>query len=776
MTTTPSNAPQTDIHTAADSSSTLSVTLGTTTVTFTEWLPSSAPLSGSIIAADTETTRIDKANPWMTPTIVLMQAYDGDRGVFIAPENVPAFMAAHRDSYFAFHSAAFDLRVINKTHERLGVPYDVYTLVDARQVIDTWILYKLIVLGKDGHAVPGRGQSTLAAALKACVGVDLPKEDIDEDGDDTRTSFAKYLRHRISDIAADALQYAAKDVLAAHALLVALMQRLEGLRENAHRCFGYVNQMHLDDCWQEYGPLTHDTQLRGAIVCDVMRSNGIHIDIDRREEKLRDLDQILNEHGEALMVAGIPVSTSGSIKAIQQRLEKIVANTPGLELHLTPGGKFSTKAEDLAEAAMHDEDGVLMKYVEYKAAEKLKSTYMSKMTGRLHPRFGILKVTGRTNCTGDLALQTIPKESGAKATTMTVRKCIVASPGHEFVMADFAQIELVVLAFAWKYQFQFGSRLHDVINSGNDVHRIIAGTVLGISPEDVTDDQRKGAKAISFGAPGRMGPQTLQKLAKNNYGKDLNIDEVKVALQAYHTAFPELTTFLDRHPERGDVDSGLEVAKHLRLTARAFDEGSGQRHRDQQDSDEPAVWIGWMLLKVLGDPAPQYKDGRPYEAEKVDYFWDTAQRLADILPGNNKKRQRLTEQLRRRQPSRELRSAVVNHFDKTPVISATGRIRAGARATASRNTIFQSVAADGGLLALWKLFRAGCRVVAFIHDEIVVEIPVGSDREAHAAEIARLMIEGMHEVIPGMLVKVEAFVSPSFSKAEAVLTKKYPAD
>ena len=75
MTTTPSNAPQTDIHTAADSSSPLSVTLGTTTVTFTEWLPSSAPLSGPIIAADTETTRIDKANPWMTPTIPHLPIY-----------------------------------------------------------------------------------------------------------------------------------------------------------------------------------------------------------------------------------------------------------------------------------------------------------------------------------------------------------------------------------------------------------------------------------------------------------------------------------------------------------------------------------------------------------------------------------------------------------------------------------------------------------------------------------------------------------------------------
>ena len=75
-------------------------------------------------------------------------------------------------------------------------------------------------------------------------------------------------------------------------------------------------------------------------------------------------------------------------------------------------------------------------------------------------------------------------------------------------------------------------------------------------------------------------------------------------------------------------------------------------------------------------------------------------------------------------------------------------------------------------MALWKLFRAGYRLVAFVHDEIIVEIPVGSDREAHVTEISRLMIEGMHEVIPGMNVKVEAFVSPSFSKSEKVLEKK----
>jgi hypothetical protein len=754
----------------------LPVTLGTTTVTFTEWLPGHAPLTGAVIAADTETTKIDREHAWLTPTLVLMQAYDGERGVFIAPENVPAFMAAHSTCYFAFHNAAFDLRVINKTHERAEIPYDIYTLVDSRQVIDTKILYQLLVLGTDGHAATGRKQSTLATCVAKCLGIELPKDDLDEDGDDIRTGFHKYVQLPIGEIADDALTYAAMDVLATHALLVELMRRLEQLRDSAPRCFGYVDGIHLADCWQEYGPLTHDTQLRGSIVCEEMRANGIHIDQERREQKLHDLDAILEEHGRVLMAAGIPIAGGGSAKAIQRRLEKIAAENPHLELALTPGGKFSTKAEDLAEAAGYDEGGVLLKYVERKAAEKLRNTYIEKMGGRLHPRFGILMRTGRTNCTGDLALQTIPKELNATEATMTVRKCIVASPGHEFIMADFSQIELVVLAFAWKYQFGFGTRLHDVINSGQDVHRTIAGTVLGVAPEHVTKDQRQAAKAISFGAPGRMGPQTLQKLAKTNYGKDLSIDEVEAALAAYHTAFPELTIFLDRHPERGDVDVGLELARYLRLTPRAVDEATGRRHHDRLGSDEPAGVFGGMLLKVLGRASPANRDGKPYDPETVTHLWTAAQKLADVISGNEKQRARLVDQLRRRQPSRELQRAVVSHFDKTPVMSATGRIRAGAKATASRNTIFQSVAADGGLLALWRLFRAGYRVVAFVHDEIVVEIPVGSDREAHAAEIARLMIEGMHEVIPGMLVKVEAFVSPSFSKAEAVFTKEYLAE
>jgi hypothetical protein len=169
------------------------VTLGTAAVTFTEWLPGDAPLAGAIIAADTETTLIDDANPWMTPTLVLMQAYDGERGVFIAPENVPTFMAAHSTFYFAFHNAPFDLKVIQRTHERAEIPYDIYTLVDNRQVIDTKILYQLVMLGTEGHAAIGKGQSTLATCVAKCLGIALPKDSRDDDGEDIRTGFGNYV-------------------------------------------------------------------------------------------------------------------------------------------------------------------------------------------------------------------------------------------------------------------------------------------------------------------------------------------------------------------------------------------------------------------------------------------------------------------------------------------------------------------------------------------------------------------------------------------------------
>jgi hypothetical protein len=89
------------------------------------------------------------------------------------------------------------------------------------------------------------------------------------------------------------------------------------------------------------------------------------------------------------------------------------------------------------------------------------------------------------------------------------------------------------------------------------------------------------------------------------------------------------------------------------------------------------------------------------------------------------------------------------------VLTATGRLRYGASYCPRHNTLFQGLAADGAKLALWKLWRAGYRMVNFLHDEVIVEVPTGDDLRQHAETIRRLMIEGMREVVPDVRIDVD---------------------
>ena len=89
------------------------------------------------------------------------------------------------------------------------------------------------------------------------------------------------------------------------------------------------------------------------------------------------------------------------------------------------------------------------------------------------------------------------------------------------------------------------------------------------------------------------------------------------------------------------------------------------------------------------------------------------------------------------------------------MFTPTGRLRANASYTARHNTIFQGLASDGAKLALWRVWRAGYRVVNFVHDQLLVEVPAGDDLQAHAERIAAGMVAGMAEVVPDVKIDVE---------------------
>src|SRR5262249_45427293 len=153
------------------------------------------------------------------------------------------------------------------------------------------------------------------------------------------------------------------------------------------------------------------------------------------------------------------------------------------------------KEEDLALLAgvspfFHD-------LVGFRHVEKLLA-YLNKMARpRVHARFGCLLETGRTSCGGGLNLQNLPREQSEDRASASIRGAFVPDPGEVFLDADYAQVELVVLAHVLSRQFGLGNGLEGLINGGQDVHRLIAAAVLEKPAAEVSKEERNSAKPIS---------------------------------------------------------------------------------------------------------------------------------------------------------------------------------------------------------------------------------------------------------------------------------------
>ena len=100
------------------------------------------------------------------------------------------------------------------------------------------------------------------------------------------------------------------------------------------------------------------------------------------------------------------------------------------------------------------------------------------------------------------------------------------------------------------------------------------------------------------------------------------------------------------------------------------------------------------------------------------------------------------------------------------VVTLTGRIRGGVSYSQCRNTPFQGLAADGAKLGLWRLIREGYRVIAFVHDEVLVELPDegGYVSRATVDRIAGILCTEMQSVLGDLPVDVEYALSTCWSK------------
>lgn len=97
------------------------------------------------------------------------------------------------------------------------------------------------------------------------------------------------------------------------------------------------------------------------------------------------------------------------------------------------------------------------------------------------------------------------------------------------------------------------------------------------------------------------------------------------------------------------------------------------------------------------------------------------------------------------------------------VFTETGRKRGDTSYCAEKNTPFQGLAADGAKLALYNLDKAGFKVVGFVHDEILTEVPEENAESALVLQ-EKIMIDSMKEVVTDVAVSVESMVSAYYTK------------
>lgn len=254
--------------------------------------------------------------------------------------------------------------------------------------------------------------------------------------------------------------------------------------------------------------------------------------------------------GEALRVYGEQLG--GKITELEKEIyelagEEFNINSPkqlGVVLfeHLgLPNGKktktgYSTAADVLDKLA--PDYPVVSKILEYRQLSKLKSTYADGLAvyireedQRIHGKFNqTITATGRISST-EPNLQNIPvrMELGR-----LIRKVFVPEDGYVFVDADYSQIELRVLAHC-----SGDKELIQAYREARDIHRITASQVFHTPYDEVTDLQRRNAKAVNFGI--------VYGISSFGLSQDLSITRKEAAeyIERYFETYPGIKTFLD---------------------------------------------------------------------------------------------------------------------------------------------------------------------------------------------------------------------------------------
>jgi len=224
----------------------------------------------------------------------------------------------------------------------------------------------------------------------------------------------------------------------------------------------------------------------------------------------------------------------------------------------TPKGAPSTAESVLQELAARDYELPAV-ILQHRGLVKLKSTYTDKLplmvdaaTGRVHTSYHqAVAATGRLS-SSDPNLQNIPvrSEEGRR-----IRQAFIAEPGYRVLAADYSQIELRIMA-----HLSGDEGLLNAFEQGLDVHRATAAEVFAVdTAEQVTDDQRRSAKAINFGLIYGMSAFGLAKQL------EIGRNEAQSYMDLYFQRYPGVQTYMESIREAAHNQGYVETVFGRRL-------------------------------------------------------------------------------------------------------------------------------------------------------------------------------------------------------------------
>ena len=202
----------------------------------------------------------------------------------------------------------------------------------------------------------------------------------------------------------------------------------------------------------------------------------------------------------------------------------------------TPKGAPSTDGSVLEELSKdYDIAKYILKYREY---EKIRSTYIEGLSSeitsenRIHTSYNLFGTTTGRLSSEKPNLQNIPNKTNIG---QKIREFFIADTNHEFIISDYSQIELRVLA-----HLSSDKNMISILKSqDSDIHTETASRIFDVKADSVTKDMRRKAKEVNFGLIYGMEAFGLSK------SLDISKNEAQDLIDSYFSQFPKIKGYLE---------------------------------------------------------------------------------------------------------------------------------------------------------------------------------------------------------------------------------------